>query len=134
MTDPAPARPPPWAAGARWRWRRSPRPPSPALRPGVRTRRSGPSAWRSALGRPSALPPGRRPRRRLLPCLHDGATTFRPWPKYPRLSVTGMATTDAAEATTETDDAPTVDDRDPATLIPAAVDEILELAPTCLAV
>jgi hypothetical protein len=44
-----------------------------------------------------------------------------------------MATTDAAEATTETDETPTVDDRDPATLIPAAVDEILELAVTWLA-
>ena len=37
-----------------------------------------------------------------------------------------MATTDVDEATTATDDAPTVDDRDPATLIPAAVDEILD--------
>jgi hypothetical protein len=36
-------------------------------------------------------------------------------------------------ATTETDDAPTVDQRDPATLIPAAVDEILQLAATWLA-
>jgi hypothetical protein len=44
-----------------------------------------------------------------------------------------MATTDTAEATTETDDAPAVDDRDPSTLIPAAVDEILELAATWLA-
>ena len=44
-----------------------------------------------------------------------------------------MATTDTAEATTETDDAPAVDDRDPSTLIPAAVDEILELAMTWLA-
>jgi hypothetical protein len=44
-----------------------------------------------------------------------------------------MATTDTAEATTETDGAPTVDDRDPSTLIPAAVDEILELAATWLA-
>ena len=44
-----------------------------------------------------------------------------------------MTTTDADEATTETDDAPTVDDRDPATLIPAAVEEILELAMTWLA-
>jgi hypothetical protein len=32
-----------------------------------------------------------------------------------------MTTTDADERTTETDDAPTVDDRDPATLIPAVV-------------
>jgi hypothetical protein len=32
-----------------------------------------------------------------------------------------MTTTDAVETTTKTDDAPTVDDRDPATLIPAAV-------------
>jgi hypothetical protein len=44
-----------------------------------------------------------------------------------------MATTDTAEPTTETDDAPTVDDRDPSTLLPAAVDEILELARTWLA-
>jgi len=44
-----------------------------------------------------------------------------------------MATTDVDAATTETDDAPTVDDRDPATLIPAAVEEILELAATWLA-
>jgi len=44
-----------------------------------------------------------------------------------------MATTDTAEATTATDDAPTVDDRDPSTLIPTAVDEILELAMTWLA-
>ena len=44
-----------------------------------------------------------------------------------------MTTTDAAEATTEADDAPTVDDRDPATLIPAAVEEILRLAATWLA-
>jgi hypothetical protein len=41
-----------------------------------------------------------------------------------------MTTTDT---TTETDDAPTVDDRDPATLIPAAVEEILRLAATWLA-
>jgi hypothetical protein len=44
-----------------------------------------------------------------------------------------MPTTDTAEATTETDDTPAVDDRDPSTLIPAAVDEILELAMTWLA-
>ena len=44
-----------------------------------------------------------------------------------------MATTDTAEPTTEPDDAPTVDDRDPSTLIPAAVDEILDLAMTWLA-
>jgi hypothetical protein len=42
-------------------------------------------------------------------------------------------TTDVDEATAETDDAPAVDDRDPAALIPAAVDEILELALTWLA-
>ena len=44
-----------------------------------------------------------------------------------------MATTDVDVATTEADDAPAVDDRDPATLIPAAVDEILGLAATWLA-
>ena len=44
-----------------------------------------------------------------------------------------MATTDVDVATTETDDAPAVDDRDASTLIPAAVDEILELAVTWLA-
>ena len=44
-----------------------------------------------------------------------------------------MTTTDADETTTETDDAPTVDGRDPATLIPAAVEEILRLAATWLA-
>jgi hypothetical protein len=44
-----------------------------------------------------------------------------------------MTTTDADEATTETDDAPTVDDRDPAILIPAAVEEILQFAATWLA-
>jgi hypothetical protein len=37
------------------------------------------------------------------------------------------------ETNTETDDAPAVDERDPATLIPAAVDEILLLAGTWLA-
>jgi hypothetical protein len=37
------------------------------------------------------------------------------------------------EETTATDDAPTVDERDPATLIPAAVDEILQFAGTWLA-
>jgi hypothetical protein len=37
------------------------------------------------------------------------------------------------ETNTETDDAPDVDERDPATLIPAAVDEILQLAGTWLA-
>src|ERR1700733_3756298 len=126
MTGPSPARPRPGAAGGRWRWRRSPRPPSPARRPGVRTRRSAPSAWHSALGPPSAPPPRRHRRRRLLPCPHHAAATFRPGPKYPRLSVTDMATTDVDEATI--DDAPTVDDRDPATLTPAAVAEILELA------
>ena len=47
--------------------------------------------------------------------------------------MTGMATTDVEVATTETDDAPAVDDRDASTLIPAAVDEILELAVTWLA-
>ena len=44
-----------------------------------------------------------------------------------------MTTTDADETTTATDDVPTVDDRDPATLIPAAVEEILRLAATWLA-
>jgi hypothetical protein len=44
-----------------------------------------------------------------------------------------MAITDVDEATTETDDAPAVDGRDPATLIPAAVEEILQLAATWLA-
>lgn len=37
------------------------------------------------------------------------------------------------EANAETDDTPTVDERDPATLIPAAVEEILRLAATWLA-
>jgi hypothetical protein len=44
-----------------------------------------------------------------------------------------MTTTDGDETTTDTDDAPAVDDRDPATLIPAAVEEIVELAVTWLA-
>jgi hypothetical protein len=44
-----------------------------------------------------------------------------------------MATTDVDAAMTATDDVPTVDDRDPATLVPAAVEEILELAATWLA-
>jgi hypothetical protein len=41
-----------------------------------------------------------------------------------------MASTDVS---TEADDAPTVDERDPATLIPDAVEEILRLAATWLA-
>jgi hypothetical protein len=44
-----------------------------------------------------------------------------------------MATTDVDAAMTATDEVPTVDDRVPATLIPAAVEEILELAATWLA-
>jgi len=45
-----------------------------------------------------------------------------------------MATTETTTATNiETDDTPTVDQRDPATLIPAAVEEILHLAATWLA-
>jgi hypothetical protein len=39
----------------------------------------------------------------------------------------------STEETTPTDDTPTVDERDPATLIPAAVEEIMQLAATWLA-